>query len=66
MPNVTDDELIRFIWQFPGVLEVTVVGDAYGEICVQTSNPEAADTVRAGLTIAGRDVRIAGSQVFVS
>lgn len=66
MPIIKDDELINFIWQFPGVLEVTLVGEGSGEICIQTASPDDADTVRAGLTITNRDVEIVGSRVFIS
>jgi hypothetical protein len=63
---ITNQELITFLRDIPGVQDVSVVGDGAPEIVVETSGPDAAETVRAALTIVRRDISICGSRVFIS
>jgi hypothetical protein len=63
---ILGQDLIEFLEQFPGVLEVSVVGENCGEIWVETASPDDADTVRAALTIIECDVVVIGSRVFIS
>jgi hypothetical protein len=63
---ITNEMLIAFLRDIPGVQEVSVVGDGAPEIVVETVSSDAAETVRAALTIVRRDISVCGSRVFIS
>ncbi len=61
------EPLIAWLWQFPGVIDVAVVGDGTPEIRVQTESAEVATTIRAAVIgIMALEATVSGPTIFIA
>jgi hypothetical protein len=61
------ETLIAWLWTFPGVIDVSTVGDGTPEVRVETESAEVATTIETGaIGIMALEASVSGSTVFIS